>query len=159
MHKFIMTVGVPGTGKSTWIKEYFVNRLGSHSTYGIISSDDILDTIGEKHGMSYNELFDDNTYSFCEKMMYKIAKHHFSLNKELIIWDQTNLTPSTRMKKLQYVPKHYKKVAVYFPIPEDHFGRLANRPGKVIPEKVLSSMIKNLKVPTVDEGFDRIIIK
>jgi hypothetical protein len=54
------------------------------------------------------------------------------------------------------VPKHYQKVAVFFPVPADLKQRLANRPGKSIPEPVMLSMINQLEPPSKDEGFDEV---
>jgi gluconate kinase len=49
-------------------------------------------------------------------------------------------------------------IAVVFrtPEPEEHSRRLASRPGKVIPDHVLQSMVSTFEIPTEEEGFDEI---
>ena len=77
-----------------------------------------------------------------------------------MIWDQTNITAKTRMKKLAKVPSFYEKIAVYFNTPPEAElqRRLANRPGKTIPANIVMGMVSQLEMPTADEGFDRIIV-
>ena len=134
MKTFYMLVGLPGTGKSTWVSNYVKN---SGSKVQIISTDDIIESIAEKHSFTYNDIFGDITYSFAEKMMYKIANITFKKDlHNVVIWDQTNLTTGTRSKKLRLVPPEYYRIAVYFGIPNNWEERL-NRPGKTIPSHVI----------------------
>lgn len=144
-------VGLPGTGKSTWTRNF------STEDDFIISTDDILELIGNKYRMTYNQLFDNITYSFAEKMMYKIAKHAMNSGKA-IIWDQTNLTIKSRAKKIQLLREaDYTISARVFHIPNDHVQRLAGRKDKIIPEHVLQSMLNKFEMPTYDEGFKSIL--
>jgi len=149
---FVMLVGLPGTGKSTYCQEN--KHLIANCT--IVSSDDIMMDIAYKYGFTYNQLFDDVTYSFCEKMMYRIAKLAIERGDN-IIWDQSNLTVKSRAKKLDMIPSSYKKICVDFPIPSDWEKRL-NRPGKAIPTNVLDRMKKMYENPSLSEGFDEITI-
>ena len=89
-----MLIGLPGSGKTYWV----ANR-GFYFNTVVVSTDDIIETIGRQVGMTYNEMFNDITYSFAEKMMMHIAKFNINLGKN-IIWDQTNLTVKTRKRKL-----------------------------------------------------------
>lgn len=148
---FIMLVGLPGTGKSTYCQEN--KHLIGNCT--IVSSDDIMMDIAYKYGFTYNQLFDDVTYSFCEKMMYRIAKLAIERGDN-IIWDQTNLTVKSRAKKLDMIPSSYKKICIDFPIPDDWEKRL-DRPGKIIPKNVLDMMKKTYDTPSLSEGFDSVV--
>ena len=150
MPNFYMLIGVPASGKSTWIKQ---NKPGAL----VASSDDYIEKVADKAGSTYNAAFDDNIKAANQHARY-IAKQAFDLGADLI-WDQTNLTRKSRKAKLAIVPKHYKKIAVYFPTPapEVHKKRLDGRPGKNIPDFVMNSMIKTLEPPSKEEGFDEII--
>ena len=150
MPKFYMMVGVPGSGKSTWIKNYNQNAL-------VASSDAYIDMVAKNQDSTYSQVFDANIKA-ANNYALGIARQAFDFKLDLI-WDQTNLTAKSRKEKLKLVPDSYEKIAVVFPIPDEKelARRLANRPGKTIPDNVMKSMIANFTPPTTDEGFDRII--
>lgn len=157
--RFIMMCGLPASGKTTWIRNFkeVYEMKGSTNDLAIISTDDIIEGIARQQNLTYNDLFGNITYSFAEKMMYKIAEIQF--NKcNCVIWDQTNLTTSSRNKKMEFVPDGWEKVCVYFPTPpEEEHNRRLKRPGKQIPDHVISSMSKQLQEPSLEEGFNKIL--
>lgn len=143
-----MLIGVPGSGKSTWIKN------NKHDAV-VISTDDYVERAAEKQGKTYSEVFKD-VIGFATDQMEKDIIQAVR-NERDIIWDQTNLTAKSRKAKLAKIPDDYHKVAVFFPVPKDLRDRLASRPGKTIPEPVVLSMINQLQPPTKEEGFDEIV--
>jgi predicted kinase len=167
MSTFYMLVGLPGTGKSTWtdrFKRKHISELNEQSfktntpfqyNLSVISTDDIVQTIADQNRLTYNQMFDNITYSFAEKITHKLAKFAFERN-DIVIWDQTNLTAKSRGKKLALVPSHYKKICIMFRIPDNLNERLQTRVGKNIPEDVMMNMIKSYQQPTITEGFDDI---
>jgi tRNA uridine 5-carbamoylmethylation protein Kti12 len=162
-----MLVGLPGSGKSTWadrFKRKHQSELNEQSfktntpfqwNLSVISTDDIIQSIADQHRLTYNQMFDNITYSFAEKITHKLAKFAFDRN-DIVIWDQTNLTVKSRGKKLAMVPSHYKKICIMFGVPDDLQDRLQSRVGKIIPEDVMMNMIKSYQQPTTAEGFDDI---
>lgn len=151
MPTLYMLIGVPASGKSTWVK--------SNKGHAIVaSSDDYIEQQAERLGSTYSDVFDDYI-KLANNHAISSARQAFS-DKQDLIWDQTNLTKNGRRNKLKMVPKDYKKVAVFFPTPHEDVlkKRLAGRTGKNIPDYVITSMIKTLEKPTKDEGFDEIII-
>ena len=160
--KFYMLCGLPGVGKSTWIHGLESELRNEHYPLNdtdivVISTDDIIEGLGVGYGMTYNELFDPVTYSFAEKMMYKIAKHYIDKKTKFVIWDQTNLTVKSRKRKIDMIPAEYHMICVYFEVPADHQARLDNRAEKHIPPHVIESMKKSLEIPTESEGFSEVI--
>lgn len=160
--KFYMMCGLPGVGKSTWIWQLESQLRNDHYPLSdtdvvVISTDDIIEGLGTGYGMTYNELFDNVTYSFAEKIMYKIAKHYIDKKTKFVIWDQTNLTVKSRKRKLDMIPSEYEKICVYFEIPADHQERLDGRKDKFIPPHVIDSMKKTLEIPTESEGFNEVV--
>ena len=146
-----MLIGVPASGKSTWVNQH------RNSNTLVASSDDYIEKQAEKMGATYNDVFDDfikaaNTHAIAT------ARKAFSDNLDLI-WDQTNLTKNGRRQKLKMVPNSYNKIAVFFPTPHEDVlkKRLTSRPGKNIPDYVINSMIKTIEKPSKDEGFDEIL--
>jgi len=151
MQKLYILIGVPGSGKSTWIKNCGIDAV-------ILSTDDKIEAAAEAAGKTYNDMF-KSVIGEAERQMHADAVAAFAAGHD-VIWDQTNVTAKTRGKKLNRVPAHYEKIAVYFNTPPEAElqRRLANRPGKTIPANIVMGMVSQLEMPTADEGFDRIII-
>ena len=151
MPTLYMLVGVPASGKSTWAKQNRGDAL-------VASSDDYIEKQAEKMGTTYSDVFDDYIKA-ANNHAIETARKAFS-DKLDLIWDQTNLTKNGRRNKLKMVPKDYKKVAVFFPTPHMDVlkNRLGSRPGKNIPDYVISTMVKTIEKPSVDEGFNEVIV-
>lgn len=163
-YRVFMLVGVPGSGKSYFIDQLFMEYIDLEKSfninvsYHIYSTDDEIETLCKANGMTY-----DQGFSKFAKKATTIAnnklKQAIKDDVEFIVWDQTNLTPKVRTKKLGMIPDHYHKIAVVFPTPEEeeHIRRLESRSGKTIPENVMRSMMESFTEPTLDEGFEKIL--
>lgn len=143
-----MLIGVPGAGKTTWIKNNKKDAV-------VLSTDNYIERYAMKTGKTYNDMFKELIGTATKEMDRDLA--HAIENGRDIIWDQTNLTPKSRKSKLSKIPSNYRKIAVFFSVPKDLRDRLASRPGKTIPEPVILSMINQLTPPSKEEGFDEII--
>jgi predicted kinase len=143
-------VGVPGSGKSTWIQ----NQDWARDCV-VVSTDAFVEQEAKRQGRTYNEVFDDYMPTAVKLMADQVVAAREA--GQDIIWDQTSTTVASRRKKFAMLP-NYHAVAVVFPTPEpaELERRLASRPGKSIPWNVMQGMISGLKVPTEDEGFDEI---
>jgi predicted kinase len=143
-------VGVPGAGKSTWIR----NQDWARDCV-VVSTDAFVDQEAERQGKTYNEVFKDYMPTAVKLMADQVVQAREA--GQDIIWDQTSTTVASRKKKFNMLP-NYHAVAVVFPTPEpaELELRLAGRPGKNIPWNVMQGMISGLKLPTEDEGFDEI---
>ena len=152
-----MLIGLPGSGKSTFLK-----RMGIvHAPFNgvsVLSTDRFIEEIADRTGKTYNEVFKK-----------AIGDATIQLNRDLhlaiergnnIFWDQTNFTVKSRADKLKRIPRGYLKTAVELLLPEDMaiwYERLDSRIGKNIPANVLDSMFMTYQTPTTKEGFDTII--
>lgn len=148
MPTLYMLIGVPGSGKTTWIKNNKHNAI-------VASTDDYIEASAAKQGKTYSEVFKD-VINYANAQMKQDLQFAIKNDRD-IIWDQTNLTVKSRRDKLKSIPNNYRKVAVFFSVPNDLRDRLASRPGKTIPEPVIISMINQLQPPTKEEGFDEIV--
>ena len=150
--KLYVLVGVPGSGKSTWIK----NQEWAKDI-PVVSTDFYIDEYAEQQGKTYNEVFEERM-PVAVKLMANQVEICKANNRD-IIWDQTSTTVGARKKKFNMCPDYYK-IAVVFQTPNDAElqRRLASRPGKNIPWHVQKSMAEQLKnnPPTLQEGFDEI---
>lgn len=147
-------VGVPGAGKSTWIR----NQHFDWNNTVIASTDNYIEQVAKSLGKTYSEVFKDNMPDAVSNMATTVV-NAIAENKD-IVWDQTSTTIGTRAKKLRMIPPRYKTVAVVFPTPnqKELTKRLNSRPGKTIPPNVVQDMIDKLEYPTVNEGFDEVIV-
>lgn len=147
-------VGVPGSGKSTWI----ANQMFDWNRTVVASTDGYIERQAKEQGKTYSDVFQAHMKDANRHMLFTVSD---AIAKDLdIIWDQTSTSVATRAKKLNMIPDDYRKVAVFFPTPEEkeHQRRLDSRPGKTIPDFVLRNMKKDLTIPTREEGFDEIVI-
>ena len=152
MNKLYVLVGVPASGKSTWVKNQEWAR-----DIPVVSTDKFVEEYAASVGKTYSEVFDEYM-PIAVRLMANQALICQSNNKD-IIWDQTSCSIETRAKKIRMLPDYYK-IAVVFktPEPEELARRLASREGKVIPAHVSESMAEQLRnePPTEAEGFDEI---
>jgi len=144
-------IGVPGSGKSTWVDKYEFNTDVVH-----ISSDYYIDEYADLHSTTYTLVFNDYAPT-ATKLMFDEALEAIRSGMN-IVWDQTNTTISSRRKKLAML-KDYQKIAVLFktPKPEILKKRLDSRSHwKEIPDSVIKDMIEKFQEPSKTEGFDDI---
>lgn len=148
--KLYMLVGVPGSGKSTWV----YNQLWA-TNCRIVSTDKYVEEYAKWHGKTYNDVFQEYMPKAIDLMVAEV-EHARSQGTD-IIWDQTSTTVRTRQKKFAMLP-NYDAIAIVFrtPDPEEHARRLASRPGKIIPPEVVEDMIMKFEMPTEEEGFKEI---
>lgn len=147
-----MLVGLPGSGKSTWVNHHHNN----HPQMVVLSTDNYIEQVSEMRDQTYNEVFNevfDRAESALEDDL-RIAVE----DEQDIIWDQTNLTVKTRRRKLAKIPDSYRKIAVIFTTSEDTLNRrLACRTGKGISNNVIKSMRDSYVRPDYSEGFGTIM--
>lgn len=153
--ELIMMCGIPCAGKSSYIRRGIENT-DVFDEYVIISTDDYIEVYAKANNKTYNEVFDD-VIDEATTRMYKDLERAIQLGKS-IIWDQTNVSRKSRMKKLKKIPDTYTKTAVVLPITlEEAIVRNSQRANKFIPRSVITRMYHQFEMPTEDEGFDAIM--
>jgi len=150
MPKCYQLVGVPGSGKTTWI-----NNQDWAMTCAYISTDKFVDLYAQEVGKTYSEVFTEFMPWAVDLMAQEVVVARESGRD--VIWDQTSTTLASRARKFGMLPD-YEHIAVVFATPEhkELEQRLKSRPGKEIPEHVIASMIAGWDEPTEEEGFTQI---
>jgi predicted kinase len=150
MSKCYQLIGVPGSGKSTW-----VDTQNWALACAKVSTDKWVEIYAKEVGRTYSEVFVDFMPTAVDLMAKEVVAAR-ELGRD-IIWDQTSVSVKSRKRKFSML-RDYEHIAVVFKTPEhtELMRRLASRPGKDIPEHVIASMIAGFEMPTEEEGFKEI---
>ena len=96
MPKLYMLVGVPGAGKSTWIKNH------ADGAAMVLSTDDKIEAAARAQGKTYSEVFKDEIKAATSGMAQDLLRA--LRDGRDIILDQTNITRKSRKEKLARIP-------------------------------------------------------
>ena len=150
-NKLYMMVGVPGSGKSTWILNH---QAKFKRPYKVVSRDQIrFSLVGEDE-----EYFSKEKEVF-EKFVEAIKE---GLDSDLDVYaDATHLNEASRSKLLRALGTSLKGVKVEAIVIRPPFNTIieqnAQRSGReFVPLSVIRRMNYQFTMPTEEEGFDRI---
>lgn len=141
--RIVVLVGLPGSGKSTYLQ-----RIGAIG----LSSDAIRKT-----------LVDDETDQTIHDRVFQtlryLLRQRLVLGRPATYIDATNLTPQERSPYIGIGKSYGCEIeAVFFDVPlEVCLARNAGR-ARVVPEEAMAAMAKKLVPPALAEGFDRVTV-
>lgn len=145
MAKMIMMCGIPGSGKSS-----YAERLAKEDNYIIHASDKIREEFGDVNDQSKNEeVF---------RILHKRIKTDL-LNGYNIIYDSTALSRKRRvafLRELKNIP--CEKICVLMATPWEYCLAYNFARDRQVPVEVMCNMLKRFQIPSIKEGFDRVII-
>ena len=142
MKEFIMLMGLPGCGKST-----FAKKLAAEG-YHICSSD----AIREETGLT------DNDKVF--RILHGRVISHLK-SGENVIYDATNLSRRRRLSTLKEFRRsadRMKIVCFAVPLPICREQNRMRDPEWIVPEEVQGRMVRSFNAPGMYEGWDEIAI-
>ena len=146
MSEFIMLVGLPASGKSTYAEK--LRKKGFH----IHSSDKIRE---ELTGNINSQ--DKNTDVFTE--LHQRVKKDLQ-NGVSCVYDATNMNMKRRKAFLDEIKKYdCKKICVLFVVPVEVCKKRNQSRERKVPDSVFDKMLKQFQCPYYYEGWDNIEIK
>lgn len=132
MSTFILLTAIPGSGKSTWAKQY----QKTHENVVIVSSDEIRRKLFGSVKCFDNEALVWETY------LKEINAHSGKGKIVTVIADATNLQNKYRRYYLEMTPEFDKHILVHFNIPYD-ICLIQNQmrdPDKVVPFEAMEKL-------------------
>ena len=157
--QIVFLVGVSGSGKSTFRKEF----VAANTDFSVLNIDEIRKAYQEKMGITFQQLFDPEHHAWSHAEFERQFKDAVNAGKNIIV-DRVNLTPEDRERLLRFVPEKYTKIALCFPLEKQEImARQKKRDARLvqmgeepenIPEAVIDEMLARYTKPTPDEGFD-----
>ena len=144
MNEFVMLCGIPGSGKSH-CAEYLEKEEG----YVVHSSDKLREELGDVNDQSKNEeVF---------KILHQRVKEDLNAGKS-VVYDATNLSRRRRVAFLQEIKNiPCRKVCVLIATPWEICLEQNDKRLRRVPDDVMWRMYKSFQMPSVYEGFDKVI--
>lgn len=146
-----MLIGLPGSGKDTWLKQFIRN---SDEPFEIVSSDDIRQ---ELYGSAAEQGDPKEIFGLVNKRI----KSYLIRNKN-IIYNATNIKVKDRRGIMELVKPH-KDIMKYAIIIGTTYEQClinnknrAKNGGRFVPEQVIKRMYYNYEPPHYFEGFNKI---
>jgi predicted kinase len=141
--RIVVLVGLPGSGKSTYLEQIGARGLSSDGIRQLLADDETDQTI-------HVRVFQTLRY---------LLEQRLELGRPVTYIDATNLTPQERRPYLEIGRARECDVeALFFDVPLQVCLDRNSRRRRVVPAEALRKMSVKLVPPTTEEGFARVSV-
>lgn len=141
--RIIVVIGLPGSGKSTYLEQRRLPTLSSDAIRKLLADDETDQTIHAR------------VFSTLRHLLYQ----RLAIRRPVTYVDATHLTPQERRPYIQMARLFNCTVeALYFDVPLEVCKQRNRRRWRVVPEEALERMAAKLVPPSLEEGFEAITV-
>ncbi len=141
--RIVILVGLPGSGKSTYLERLGVTALSSDLIRQLLADDATDQTI---HGRVFNTI-------------RYLVRQRLAIGRQLTYVDATHLTPDERRPYIKIAQAYACEAeALFFDVPLEVCLERNRGRARVVPEEAVRAMAAKLVPPSVDEGFSRVTV-
>jgi len=141
--KIVVLVGLPGSGKSTYLERLGITPLSSDAVRHLLVDDATDQTI-------HRQVF---------AVLRYLVRHRIALGRPLTFVDATHLTPRERRPYLKMGQLYDCAVeALFFDVPLEVCKERNRGRSRIVPEDVMERMAAKLVPPATDEGFSIVTV-
>jgi len=139
----VLSIGLPGSGKSSWFKRHNIVPLSSDLIRGL--------------------LFDDPTEQGHQDLVFSslrsLLRSRLIAGRPMNYIDATNLSPRERHSWVKMAREYgYEAHAVFFDVPAETCIERNRKRSRNVPDDVMQRMAQKLRPPKFEEGFAKIIV-
>jgi len=139
--RIVVLVGLPGSGKSTYLAQLGVTGLSSDTIRGLLADDETDQSI-------HDRVFQTLRY---------LLRQRLAIGRPATYIDATNLAVEERRPYIGIGKAYGCDVeAVFFDVPLEVCRARNARRHRVVPEDAMAKMSAKLAPPDLEEGFSRV---
>jgi len=141
--RLVILVGLPGSGKSSYLERLGVTALSSDAVRHLLADD----------------MTDQTIHSRVFRTLRYLARQRLAIGRPVTYVDATHLTPDERRPYIKIAHWYGCEVeALFFDVPLDVCLARNRGRARVVPEQAVREMAAKLVPPALEEGFSRVTV-